>query len=211
MTVIRFQPKEVTMIRVLIALLCLTASARAGHTYDILSSSPSATLGSLTFSPNGSDFILTDVLVAGPTPLYLDLGVGSGVAGTGGVVTYRPASDRLQLFLLSVRLPGFPASVVEHGLFLGQAMALPRGPGLWEFDASLAMVGATPDVFDMEGSVRVLFDTALPLGHQVEGGVLIVGQVPEPGSVVLILTGIALMIVGLLLNQKPSDSKQGKP
>lgn len=181
----------------LIALLCIASQAQAGHTYDILPTSPNG----LLFSPTGGDFIATDVLIAGPNPLYLDLGVAFDHLIPGGIA-YRPASDRLQLFLLSVQLPGTVSSVVEHGLFLGDARALPRGPGLWEFDASLAMVGATPDVFDLGGSVRVLFDLSRPLSHQVEGGVLIVGSVPEPSTMVLILTGLALMLIGLFLSRK---------
>jgi hypothetical protein len=190
-----------TMRRALIAFLCLTASARAGHTYDILPS-PAASPSGLLFSPAGGDLVMTDVLVSGPAPAYLDLGVAFDHLLPGGGIAYRPAGDRLQLFLLSARLPGTVSSVVEHGLFLGDARALPVGPGRWEFDASLAMVGMTPDVFDLPGSVRVTFDLDRPLGHQVEGGVLVVGSVPEPSTRVLLLAGLGLGLVGLLLNRK---------
>lgn len=187
----------------LLALLCLASQARAGivwsgMVYDILPAGPNG----LLFSPSGGDLVLTDALIAGPTPLYLDLGVAFDRLLPGGGIAYRPASDRLQLFLLSARLPGTISSVVEHGLVLGDARAIQGDPGVWEFSASLAMVGVTPDVFDLPGSVRFTFDLSRPLGHQVEGGVLTVGSVPEPSTRVLLLSGLGLGLFGIFINRK---------
>jgi hypothetical protein len=167
---------------ILLMLIGITSSATPTFdeifvTYKVTPSSAAKTNSNIVFNPNGGDFGITNVVVAGPyfvdydppstdsknavTPLYLSFGVAKGVLGSDGIIRYQPDLSRFQIYIVDpknqVLIQAQPTTIwtVQH--FSGSKTAYScSGPAKYGYNSIVYLT--------------VSFDISLPPGKQVTGG-----------------------------------------